>query len=323
MNTSPLHIYLDQNKWIDLGRAFHDRPGGSRYKTVATKLSLAVREGKAVVPLSATHIIETRKRSNLSSRRRLSQVMSSISLGWTVAPNYVITPSELRVQLAKTFGCSLRDQPTVFGRGIPFACGMKTTLKDHGGKKVKIPRPIARKIDEYMSQAAVIEDFMCGGDQSINLLAVEEFRKGQSTIAETQEQFRAKAKSYGPAIHRRGKVANLTLSIQPTLALILAEFGKTMQDFLDLGKERLMAFFSEVPTLDVGTELEIARNEYWNRNIQPNDSSDITFLSVAIPHFDIVVTERFWCQVTQACNLDKKYNTVMLDDLASLEMCVV
>ncbi len=80
-----------------------------------------------------------------------------------------------------------------------------------------------------------------------------------------------------------------------------------------------MSFFSEVPTLEVEIELAVARNENWNKAIQPNDIEDIAFLSVAIPYCDIVITESFWRHEVHKAKLDEKYNTIVLDDLAELE----
>ena len=80
-----------------------------------------------------------------------------------------------------------------------------------------------------------------------------------------------------------------------------------------------MAFFADVPTLDVETELAVARNEDWNKGIHTNDSDDIAFLSVAIPYCDIVVTEKYWRHRVKTAKLNKKYETIILDDLLDLE----
>jgi hypothetical protein len=314
-----LRIYLDQNKWIDLARAYHDRPDGTRFKPVLERIKLAVDEGKAIFPLSGTHVIETRKMANLPRRHRLSQAMSNVSRGWTIAPNYVITRFELRASVGKTFGDQLPAEPVVFGKGIPFACGIRQKLQNLEGVDVAMPMHISKMIDDYMSDARVIEDFMCGGDDQINLSAVKKYEQGQHEIAKNQEQFRNDMKPLGHAVHKRAYCANLTLAIRPKLIPILADFGKSMQDFLRLGTDKLMTFFSEVPTLDVETELAVARNEDWNKGIHTNDSSDISFLSVAIPYCDIVVTEKYWRHKVRTAKLDRKYNTIVLDDLAQLE----
>jgi len=268
--------------------------------------------------LSDTHIIETRKRIDLPSRARLAHVMSSISMGWTVAPGHALTQFELRAQIANTFSQSSGAHPKVFGRGVPFAFGLGTTLKNSDGDNVNMPQTMRGGIGAFMSQAAVIEDFMCGGDESVNLSAVDKFRRGQAAIAKRQEQFRIEARSHGRQVHKRAYVANLTLAIQPKLVPLLAKFERTWQDFLALGKDRLMDFFSQIPTLDVETELVVARNEDWSKEIHANDSSDIAFLSVAIPYCDIVVTENYWRHHAQKAKLDNKYGTVILDDLLDL-----
>lgn len=314
-----LLIYLDQNKWIDLARAFHDRPDGNRFKSVLQKIKLAGEEGKAILPLSGTHVIETRASKDMSKRLRLSQVMSSISRGWTIAPSYVITPVELGMSVAKTFDQPLPAQPITFGRGIPFACGITMKLHKVDGPDGSTHGQVPQLIDESLSEAKVIEDFLCGGNEAVNLRALEKYRSGKDEIVKHQESFRAAAKSYGRAVLRRAYVAQLTLAIQPKLTRILNRFGMGMEDFLRMGEDRLMVFFSNVPTLDVETELAVARNEDWNRGIDSNDSADIAFLSVAIPYCDIVVTENYWRHQAEKTKLDKKYETIVLDDLLELE----
>jgi len=316
---NPVHVYLDQRNWIELARAFHERDDGLRFVPALTELQRAVDNRRVILPLSDTHLIETRKRIDLASRSRLAQTMSTLSKGWTIAPNNAVTRFELRAEIATAFNHASIKRPQVFARGITHAFGFGATLKNLEGQTLEMPEIMRAHADEFMSQKAVIEDFLCGGDQSVNLSAVEKFRIGQDRIAKMQEQFRKEARSHGHQVHKRACVANLTLAIQSELAPMLANIGKTWQDFLALGKDGLMDFFSHIPTLDVETELVVARNENWNKKIDANDSSDVTFLSVAIPYCDIVVTEKCWRHHAQKAKLDNRYDTVILDDLLDLQ----
>lgn len=92
-----------------------------------------------------------------------------------------------------------------------------------------------------------------------------------------------------------------------------------MQDFLALGREQLLAFWESIPTLHVEIALESERDEQRSREIQANDVIDVSFLSVAIPYCDIVVTERFWVHLAQRNGLDQSYDTILLTDLTELE----
>jgi len=90
----------------------------------------------------------------------------------------------------------------------------------------------------------------------------------------------------------------------------------TLSDFLGLGKERLMEFMSEVPTLDVEIEIATTRDDHWNRKVDPNDMVDISVLSVAVPYCDILVTEKFWAHVVKTKHLDEKYDTFVTYELS-------
>jgi hypothetical protein len=283
------------------------------------KLQSAVSEGKAIVPLSATHLIETRKSLDLARRRRLSEVMAHISRGWTLAPKYLITPRELHIGIARIFEQPPPPPPTVFGRGISFAFGARTTLRDRSGLEIEMPETLAQKVEEYYSSSEVIEEFLVGIDESSNLAAIMAYKQSQNEFIKRDEEFRSRARPYGGAIHKRAYAANLTRAIQTELIELLDLYGKTKQDFLDLGQDRLMAFFEEVPTLDVEIELVLGRNENWDKKIHINDPADISFLSVAIPYCDVVVTERFWRYLAQGSKLEQRYGTTVLADLADLE----
>jgi hypothetical protein len=319
MTTKPLVVYLDQNKWIDLARAYHNRPDGTRYKSTLEMIQSSVSEGKAILPLYATHVIETRKSADPSRRRRLSQVMAHISRGWTIAPKYLIMLHELEICIAETFGHSPPAPPVVFGRGIPFAFGLKTALRDRSGAEVDTPEALAQQVDKFLLSADVVEWFLIGIDEPNNLAAIKKYEQSQSALVNREEEFRSKARPHGHSIHKRAYAANLTLAIQSELIRLLASYGLAAKDFLDLGQDRLMAFFANVPTLDVEIELVIGRNEHWDKQIHGNDPADIEFLSVAIPYCDTVVTEGFWCHLAQESKLDQKYRTVILSDLTELE----
>lgn len=64
---------------------------------------------------------------------------------------------------------------------------------------------------------------------------------------------------------------------------------------------------------------ESERDELRSREIDANDVMDVSFLSVAIPYCDIIVTEQFWVDLAKRNRLDQAYCTILLTDLAGLE----
>ena len=118
------HLYLDQNKWIDLARAYHGRPGGARFRDALDTVDRLVCEGYLRVPLSSAHVMETARRGDRASRRRLAEVMIALSRGWVIAPTYTLTRG-LAGHVAQSVFVDdpPAPQPLPFGRGIEFAFG--------------------------------------------------------------------------------------------------------------------------------------------------------------------------------------------------------
>lgn len=313
MNQTTL-IYLDQNKWIDLARAYHNRPGGKRYSKVLQEVKAAVSEGRAIFPLSDSHLIETRKEVNDSRRKRLAQVMVEISQGWIIAPNTYLCPKELEVTIAKLLDRGKIARPKALGRGVAFAFGRSEELQSDLGISDERTRLLEAAIDTPAGLAA----FLVGFDQAFTSSGISEFKRRAVAYAQRVEEARSLGKSYSKSIRKRAYVANLTYYLQPELVRILALYKQTFDDFLDLGKKQLLAFFEEVPTLNVEIELATERDEHWDKEVDPNDMTDISFLSAAIPYCDIVITEKFWGNLIKRKKLDEKYDTVILSDLLEL-----
>ncbi len=100
---SPVTIYLDQNKWIDLSHAHYGKQGGEKFIETLDLVRNAVDKGIARFPISSEHVIEAIERGNADSRKRLAHFMAEISRGLTIASKENITPLELEIALARVF----------------------------------------------------------------------------------------------------------------------------------------------------------------------------------------------------------------------------
>src|SRR6266702_3460945 len=120
----PLAVYIDQMQWINLGRAYHQRPDGASFEAALKKIQNAVQKKTARIPFSREHVLETMKMGDAARRQRLAQVIAELSEGWTVAPWEKVNPVELTMSVPKAFNKPpLINSPLVFGRGIEFAFG--------------------------------------------------------------------------------------------------------------------------------------------------------------------------------------------------------
>lgn len=316
----PFAIYLDLNKWIDLSRAYYKRPDGEPYQEVLQKISQLVETNKIVLPLSATHLIEVKKSRNIERRKRLASVMSLLSKGITISPQDRMAKWELLKNLSLTFGKPVPEIPSALGYGIPFAFGMTHKIYDNSsGKPVKMSEPFRQQIDGFLASRKIVEMFLADEiDESQNLKTVQQYEASSADFILRAEKFRSDVKAFDKTAHKRAYAGVLTVAIYNDLVKALEICGKTLDDFLRLGQENLMAFFEAVPTLDVEIELVVERNEIWNRKIHKNDKMDISFLSVAIPYCDVVVTEHFFAMSAINRKLDKKYKTKILESLTDL-----
>jgi len=305
--TTKLYIYLDQNKWIDLVRAYLGKPNGKKFAKTLQLAQTAVDQDRAIFPLSQAHIMETIKIGNLKQREDLINRMIPLSKGWVLASPSILVQEELSREIPRLYGKeTVKGQPEAFGRGILFALGDPERLLSEMG----ISNPTWLK--------AVLDTPEAFSNFLTNAVTDRHFQQNWETFADQAEKGRALRKLHSKEVRRRAYVALLAHGLQGHLAKVLSQLGLRLQDFFALGTEQLLAFFDTVPTLHVEIELATERDEHWDKSIDKNDTLDISFLSQAIPYCDIVVTERFWVSLAKRKKLDKKYDTVMLNDLTEL-----
>ncbi len=304
--------------WIALARAYHECRGGDRYNTILSGVLSSVKEGEAIFPLSAAHLIETRKKLNLPQRTRLAQVMVEVSQGWTLAPTGYLTPVELEIAIAHLFGQVPPDPPEALGRGIPFAFGESEELQDD----LDISKERAQLLQAVLDTPKGLAALLVGLDESLNVRGVRDFEHQATLFAKRVEETRRIGKNFSKAMRKRAYAADLTLHLQAELEQLLSKYRRGLDDFPNIGTSSLMAFFERVPTLDIEIELATERDEHWDKPIDPNDMIDVSILSIAIPYCNIVVTERFWAHLAKRKGLDEKYDTIILCDLMELEGCL-
>src|SRR5260370_37664981 len=68
----PWCLYLDQNKWIDLSRAYYGRTGGERYGGALRATRDAVARGTPIAPCSLAHSLGTLVARDSGPRRPLA-----------------------------------------------------------------------------------------------------------------------------------------------------------------------------------------------------------------------------------------------------------
>src|SRR5260370_3692739 len=296
MRTEPLWIYLDQNKWIDLARAYYSHPGGTRFNMVLIRIEEAIQYNRAMVPVSADNIVEIVKTGNAERRQRLAYVMAMFCKTRTMASQHAITPYEIDASIAEIFQRSIPSvRSLVFGKGVPFAFGRaedrntpESTIEELR-LILDIPELAASLVSnpnnpqwsdrlqrqlQYVAEhtSYTIADvnravqnspefftyLLSSADEHDRQLGLKSFTGFIHRIMAEQQNMREVGKHYDRDIRQRGFAARLTADpvIQALLQSSLRKIGRSFQDFLALGREQLLTFWDNIPTLHVETALE-------------------------------------------------------------------
>lgn len=85
-------------------------------------------------------MIETKKAKDVFRRKRLAEVMATLSKGITIAPQNRMSEWEIFYNIATIFNKPVPSIPSAFGYGIPFAFGLTYRVNEiTSGKPVKMP----------------------------------------------------------------------------------------------------------------------------------------------------------------------------------------
>jgi hypothetical protein len=315
MGTKPpeyRYVFLDQNHWIYLAKDYWGKPDQPRHGGVAKKLLRAVELGRVRLPLNTIHLIEYLRRSDEDARKRLAEVFEVYSRGWFCAAPTDILPLELRGAIARIYGQEDRGVAPVFGRGFMFGIGV--------GGRAMLRQSISDfdAIAELSAMPGMLFDLLTSENEGNRHLQNEEIAKIGERDASATENLRTVRKPSPSAMNRLAHYVNYTYELQKELGLALASFGKSLEEFLALGHEVLVAFWATVPSIDVDCELSLYRDRQWSRQVAANDTADLGHLTIAVPYCDAVVVERFWKRALTETRLGQKYGTTVVSDVTEL-----
>lgn len=302
-------LYLDQNVWIDVAHSLNDKQNGPY-----SSLSRLIIKNDIITPISSEHIIELSKIDDISHRMKIATVMLELSHGWFLADEHSLVVRELQRAFARKFNKHVPNAPPIIGRGLHFAFGKSDTLYHDLSRGIQNIDIVKKRLESPDAQLFLL----VGSNDEAARSLMADLQKSAVSFANKVNSLREKAKSHSKAIRKRAYIADLTFQLQYELHKILHAYGHSLDWFLKWGTTELMEFFTSIPCLNVEMEVSVARDEYWNRSVDPNDLYDVSFLSVAIPYCQHVVTERHWVHIAQSRGLDQKYSTRMYSNLSDL-----
>lgn len=98
----------------------------------------------------------------------------------------------------------------------------------------------------------------------------------------------------------------------------------TYGEFMDgITAGELMSFIDDLPTRYVTNVMRSAKHRQTQQKWEPNDFADIVALPVAAVYCEVVVTEKQWVHRMRQGKVDRRYNTMLLDNAADLVDVIV
>lgn len=322
----PVRVYLDLNHWISLSKALKGRADGKKYESPLRFLQDASNSGAVVVPLSATHYMEVTKIASVDQRSDLANVMSMVSHFVTLA-----SPKDrLDFEVASALSLRFPQMPAQLtfsdlGVGFRFAFGQgiepngSATALDDSVKKTDLLdlEHYANQLMEYMilrgprpSDTSQIHDY----DQYAADRIAEERAQSEQKILEIIKATDNPNISLEDAAYAR----MLWDYVIPRLPLLLDQAGVAKESFDALGKQWYKELLDDVPLISVQLALIIQANKNGSRTWTRNDINDMDALGLAVPTCDIVVTEKYACDILNRSGIARRFRTVVIRSLDDL-----
>jgi len=290
-------VYLDQNKWIDLARAYHGRTTDRGYKAVLDFAISEVQKGTVVFPLSAIHYMEIARIRDAKRRARLGTIMWEISAGNTIASYHAILVHELETALSRRFPHVRRRPFKLLSRGVAHAFGMDRP-------DYEIPKPYRQQLPPEMVQ---------GFERGAQAMMEKSALTGSGPGGVTMSPFGVTPQNHAFKQHLETLYSDITklpreqwddalvaislLDIQGPLGEVLTNHGLTLAELTRGGKEALRSLAEDLPSRRA--DLQLHRQVLKNPTLKPKitDLEDWAGLGPATAYSDVVCCEKHFANL--------------------------
>jgi hypothetical protein len=317
--TVPRYVFLDQNHWIYLAKAYHGKPHRPGHKGLLYPLLAAVNRDEVRLPINYLHMIELLRAGSTKRRLDLAEVFERFARGWYIAAWSHILPRELDRAIAQVLELpTVPPPPEVFGRGLFYGLppSSREDLRRTFGTSTFAKLELIAELPGSTLDIVAFPNEEGRGHQNASI--AERSRQDSAAIEKDRKVFRSEPK----ALHRRAKMARYTLSLQDQLRDSLSSVGQSLDSFFSRSTEFAVRFWSEVPSLHVDCELTLYRDRQWSRAIDPNDLDDLGHPALSVPYCAAVVVERFWARALAETGVARKYATVVCTGLEELRTLI-
>lgn len=297
-------VYLDQNKWIDLARAFKKPDDHIELYNLLQSTRTEVAAGRLALPLTSTNLYETYKIADSERRRDLAFVQAVLSRGLVFRGRH----KRLEVEV----GCVVADHVKRPAPDIPddwFLSNVFFEATAEWGDE-RLGFSIPEKVVAFIRSNPVkcLYDHLVEASDDLRLVAVQNFSSGSDRLRATIEERRSR--NAGETFDMRRRIQSALLLINE-IELIIGfanGLGAGWKSTADIDETLAHRLVDDVPTYHVEREIAV-RIEAQPRAIAENDFRDMASFCAVIPYSDMVIGENQFVNLARQAKLGKKYGT--------------
>ncbi len=312
-NSTPKILFLDQNQWIRLARVYHKKDNDPVLSRILQKILTLVEQGKIIVPLNLTTLVETGKRRDDGSRSRLAEFQTKVSGGYGFIFNTIIETIEIvnyfqrlanKTEIPMRFAVLTKGLSQFLGDG-------KIIVKNQSEQdKLKIEKIIKEFNESPQAVEQLLRTYFPSDDKSLaeDVKKQENIRKNQLLIEKNQRDLNILADHIKTTLTPKLAKVAMALGIHPFVVL------PVMQNPEDVEK-----FIQQFPINYVLYCLSSGRDKDTSRRFSTHDLFDIFSLLIPIPYFDYVIGEKYFIGIAQRAKLGAIYGTMLLTKIEDIE----
>jgi hypothetical protein len=291
----------------------------------------------ATFVLADAHYFEMLKVASPRQRRDLAEVMESLTGFRTLVSRVTVMKLELSAALDSLLKLDPSDpEIDLIGHGALHAFGRSGSLRIRDRTTGEDVTPQFReqygadRFDAYMANALLeFERSHLRGPQDeaelqkLQGLGYDHQRALQVAKSRAEEEQAQSLRLDGGGPWRRERLPDvvsareLLIEFQNMAPVAFQERGIGLEDILT-SPEAGIAFMRSMPSTYVSLALKTAWHRNRDKPWSANDIYDIDAMALAVPYCDVVVTEKACHHALVSTGMDRRMNTVLLRDLASL-----
>lgn len=305
-------VYLDQNKWIELARAFKNPAADVELARLAAQIAANVEAGKLILPLSWANIYETYKIQNPNRRHELAYVQTWLSRGTVFRGRRKRLEVELSNLLAEIEGKSTDALPDLWYLSSIFIEAF-AELDDE--RIPPLPGLVVDAIRE--NPAGTLFSFLTEARDEGWIEAIRRYSFGSDQLRARIEKRRGQHAGESKDMRRRIYSALLLIDELDFVIKVAKKTGRSWATARDMGSKVARRIVEDVPGFYSEREMAVIL-EALNRPIQENDFRDMQSFCAAVAYADEVIGEKMFVNLARQAKLDGCYGTVITSDLRSI-----